>query len=212
MSAVSAIVRPRPDRLRRARALWFVPFVLLLAAAVLANLGIATEQKAVAATDSVTVTATVASSLAVADQCATAGALGISVTLGAHSAGSCAIQFGSTNDSSVTLRGAASTTPFITSFANEGAICANLSAVDEAGLKIVSVGASVTKAWPCATGAVADNTLTSYAGLTTTAANLCTTGALGTTLECTVGVGVFEAGSDLAPGSYTGTLNLDVIA
>lgn len=210
MFAAATIARPRP-----ARTTWAIlPLLLLAAAALLANLGFSPEQRAVAATDTVNVTATVSSSLSVADQCS--GALGITVVLGAHADGTCAVQFGSTNDASVTLRAAAAASPFIGSFANEGATCANLGSdatpVDEAGLEVTAVGANVTKSWSCATGAASDNTLLSYAGLTTTAANVCATTATGTTLSCTLGVGVFEAGSNLAPGSYTGTINLDVIA
>ena len=196
---------------RRFRAVWFIPFVLLLAAGLLANVGMSPVPNASAATDSVTVTASVSSSLSVADGCS--GAMSITVAMGAHADATCAINFGSTNDADVTLRAAAAASPFIASFANNSDACAALGSVDESGLKVVSVGGTVTRAtaWTCALTAAGTNA--GYNGLTTTATNVCQTNAtLGTSQTCTLGVGVWEQGSNLAPGSYTGTVNLDVIA
>lgn len=200
--------RPRP----RIHSAWFaVPAFLLLLAAVFAAAGHEPVPAAPAATtDNVTVTATVGSALDVADQCA--GAMAITVTMAAYSDGTCAVNFGATNDASVTLRANSSAGAFFSgNFADEGATCANLATVDEAGLKVVSVGAGVTNQWGCALGAATDNTTTSHKGVPDSATAVCLSSATGVTNTCTLGVGVLEVGSDATAGSYTGTLNLDVI-
>lgn len=205
---MSALVRSRSPRRSIELA---VPLLLasLLVAAVLSNAGVHVAQPAKAATtDSVVVTATVPSGLSIADQCA--GAMGISVVLGGHAADDCQIQFGATNDSSVNLRASSSAGTFFNAgFADEGATCAALGTVDEAGLKVSAVGTSVTNSWGCTTTATATNG--GYKGVPDAFTNVCLTGALGTTLTCDLAVGTWEQGSDLANGSLTGTLNLDVL-
>ena len=152
--------------------------------------------------------------MSVADQCAVTGTMAVAVALGTHADGTCAINFGSTNDSSVTLQAGSSAGAFLAGgvFADEGAVCANLS-TDESGLKVVSVGANVTKAvaWTCALGAAGNNATTSYMGVPDAFTNVCVTSVVGTALTCTLGIGVFETGSNAAPGAYVGTLNLNVI-
>jgi hypothetical protein len=194
----------------RMSALALLPLLLLGMLVLLTNAGVSATPSAKAATDSVAVTATVGSLLAVADQCS--GAYAITVLMGGYEDGTpCAVQFGSSNNANVSLRAAASTNPFLSpaNFANEGATCAALGTVDEVGLKITAVGASVSNTWGCAT--TADNTNAGHKGLTTTDQPICNTGALGTTLTCSFAIGVFEAGSNATSGAYTGTVNLSVV-
>lgn len=192
---------------------WFaLPALLLAIIAVMANIGLDPTPKAVGATtDSVTVTATVGSVLDIADQCS--GAMSISVILGTYSDGTCAINFGASNDTSVYLRASSSAGVFLgpANFADEGTTCANLATVDEVGLKVVSVGAGVTNEWGCALGAATDNTTTSHKAVPDAFTNVCLSSTAVTTNTCTLGIGVVEVGSDAPAGSYTGTLNLDVL-
>lgn len=195
------------------RRCWFaIPLVLLLGAGIVANAGVDPTPSAIGATtDNVTVTATVGSTLDMADGCS--GAIGITVAMGTYAGGSCAITFGASNDSSVNLRASSSAGAFLApaNFADEGGTCANLSAADEVGLKVVSVTAPTTNTWGCAVGGVADNTLTSHKGVPDAFTNVCLSAATGTTNTCTLGIGVFEFGSNAPANSYTGTLNLDVL-
>jgi hypothetical protein len=211
MTAVSSVsVAPT-----RRRAGWYaVPLTLLVAAAVLANGGVDPTPQAVgASTDSVVTTATVGGFLDVQDQCS--GAMPITVVGGAYADGVCAINFGSTNDATTTLRASSSAGAFLSpaGFADEGATCANLSAVDEAGLKVAAVGGGVTvaPAWGCAVGAATNNTTTAHKGVPDTFTNMCVASTMVINNSCTLGIGVFEVGSNATPGAYTGTLNLDVV-
>lgn len=202
-----ALLHVRP----RTRTLPLIALVVLVAAAVLANLGMSPTPRAnAAATDSVLVTATIPSNLTVVDCGAN---MAIAVVLGGYDDASCAVTFGSSNDSSVTLLAAGSTaTLFSSVFANEGGTCADLGGVDEAGLKIISVGANVSNQWGCTAGGVGTNNTLAHKGLTTTPANICQTSLVGTTHTCTFGIGVFEFGSDAAPSAPTATVNLSMIA
>jgi hypothetical protein len=203
---------PAPPSAARISVLAFVPLLILGMLVIMTNAGVSATPSAKAATDTVTVTATVGSALAVADQCS--GAYAITVALGTYSDGTpCAVQFGATNIASVSLRVAASTNPFLSpaNFANEGATCANLGTVDEVGLKLVSVVAPTTNTWTCALGADDNNSTAAHKGLTTTAQPMCNSAALGVTNTCTFAIGIWEAGSNAPPGAYTGTVNLSVI-
>ncbi len=199
---------------RRSFSWWFaLPITLLVTAAVLANAGLDPTPSATGAiTDSVLVTATVGSTLDVQDQCT--GNIGITVLLGVYSDGTCAINFGASNDSSVTLRARGAATPFLApaNFANEGTTCANLSGVDEAGLKVAAITPPTTNVWCPALGAAGNNTTSAHKGAPAAYANVCQSAALGITNTCTLGIGVFETGAPATAGAYTGTLQLDVLA
>ena len=81
--------------------------MLLALAALAANGGLRAAPSAQAATtDSVATTATVGSVLDIADQCS--GTMDITVVLGGHAADDCQINFGGSNDASVTLRATSS--------------------------------------------------------------------------------------------------------
>lgn len=192
---------------------WYaIPAAALLAAGLMANIGFDPTPGAVAATtDSVTVTATVGSTLDIADQCS--GAMAITVAMGVYSDGSCAVNFGASNDSSVNLRASSSAGAFLApaNFADESTTCANLASADKVGLKVVSVSAPTTNTWGCALGAATDNTTSAHKGVPDSFTNVCLSAATGTTNTCTLGVGVFESGSDAPANAYTGTLNLDVV-
>jgi hypothetical protein len=206
---VAAIVR---HRTRQAAGWYLAPLLLLNAAALLANHGMdPTPRASGASTDSVVVTATVASSLDVQDQCT--GAVAITVVMGGYADGTCAINFGASNDPSVNLRVSSSAGAFLSpaNFADEGGACANLATADKVGLKVVSVGAGVTNQWGCALGAAGNNATTSHKGVPDAFTNVCLSSALGVTNTCTLGIGVFEFGSNATAGAYTGTVNLDVI-
>ncbi len=209
---MSAITRTRTAPARPRLGWYLLPLALLVAAAALTNAGIdPTPPASGATTDTVTVTATVGSTLDVADQCS--GAMAITVTMGGYADGTCAINFGASNDASVTLRVGSSAGAFLSGgvFADEGTSCANLSAADEVGLKVVSVTAPTTNSWGCAVGAAGNNATTAHKGVPDTDTAVCQSAAPGTTNTCTLGVGVFEQGSNATAGAYAGTLNLSVI-
>jgi hypothetical protein len=172
---------------------WYaLPLLVLIGAAAVVNGGIDPTPDAVgASTDTVTVTATVAAFLDVQDQCS--GAMPITVVGGASSSAGAFLS--------------------PAGFADEGATCANLSAVDEAGLKVAAVGGGVTvaPAWGCAVGAATNNTTTAHKGVPDTFTNMCVASTMVINNSCTLGIGVFEVGSNATPGAYTGTLNLDVV-
>jgi hypothetical protein len=80
----------------------FIPLVVLVAAALLANFGVNMTRDANAATTTAVVTGTLgAAASTVTDGCS--AAIGFTVTVGTYSAGNCTITFGSTNTSGITL-------------------------------------------------------------------------------------------------------------
>jgi hypothetical protein len=191
-----------------------LPFVVLVLAGLLANFGIPLAPNAHGATtDTVAVNATVASAgLDMGDSCGSS--IAINVVMGGNKDGSCAFTFGSTNDATTWLRVSSSAGAFLTgpgTIADEGAVCANMASADKVGLKVLSVTAPSTNVWGCATSTADTNTGTPYKGIPDTYTNTCASGAMGTANACTLGVGVFETGSNATAGSYTGSLLLDVI-
>ena len=203
---------------RPARALsraWYVlPLVLCAVALILANSGVPLEPNATAATtDNINVTATVDSTITVSDGCA--GALALTVAMGGYTDAECPITFGSSTDSTVTLRAKGSTATFLSggAFADETTnttTCVALSAVDEVGLKINAVtSANVTNQLCSANSSLGANT--NHRTVPDSFLPICTTATASVAHGCTVGVGVFEAGSNAVNGTYSGTLNLDVI-
>lgn len=179
----------------------------LAALALVASLGIGLSREAHAATDTVAVTATVGSSVSVADACS--GAVSIAVVLGGYADGSCAIDFGSTNDSTTTLRIGSSAGAFMSGgFTDHVGACGVLSG-DTAGVKVTSVSASVTSSLGCTVSAAGTNA--DYLAVPDAMSNACAATALGTTNRCTLAVGIKETGADTTAGSYSGTLNIDVI-
>lgn len=160
-----------------------------------------------AATDTVAVTATVGSSLSVSDTCS--GAIGISIVLSSYAAGSCAFEFGSTNDATTTLRISSSAGAFLSGgFADAPATCGAL-ANDTVGIKVTSVGSGVTSSL-CTVSAAGTNA--DLVGIPDAATNACAATTAVTNNTCTLAVGIKETGSDTTAGTYTGTLNLDVLA
>jgi hypothetical protein len=189
-----------------------MPIVVLLGAALAANGGMDPTPDAVgASTDTVTVTATVGSFLDVQDQCT--GAIGITVLPGGHADGGCAINFGSTNDATTFLQVGSPAGAFLSpaNFADQAAACGALGTVDEAGLKFVSAVAPAAKSAGFTCTATPLGTNNQYTTIPDGYTNICDSGAMVITNSCTLGIGVWEQGSNAAPGAYTGTLNLQVI-
>lgn len=197
----------------RSCAAFRVPLALLLALLVSAaatNLGLTFAAPAFgASSDSVTVTSTVPSNLQLTDGCSSA--IAITVSLGSYAHGQCVFSFGSTNDSSTTLRIDSSAGAFFgsTVFVDRVGGCGVLGN-DEIGFKVAAVSASVSAAHGCAVSAATTNG--DYIAVPDAPANVCSASALGTTHTCEVAVGVKETGGDATAGTYSDTLLVDVIA
>lgn len=197
---------------RRSIGWYAAPALILIVAAILANLGVKPTPSAQAAsTDSVTVTATVASAVSITDCGAN---LALTVAIGTYSDAGCAITFGATNDTTTTARvyRPAGATFFSSIFADEGGTCANLGTVDEAGWKTASVSQG-SNASSCATlEPLNENDSAAHKGLTTTATNACASSTNDLANACVVAIGVWEAAPNASGGaSATGTLNFDVV-
>lgn len=175
----------------------------------LTNAGVQWTPAAVAAgTDSIVTTATVGSSLEVADQCG--GAFTVTVTVSAFAGNGCAVDFGSSNDATTNLQVGSTAGAFLAGgvFGDHGGSCTALSG-DTTGLKVSAVGAGVTAATGCTVSAAGTNA--DFVGVPDTLTSICSSTIIGTTNSCTLAVGIIETGGDAPAGNYAGTLNLDVI-
>ena len=162
-----------------------------------------------ATTDTVAVTSTVGSVLSVTDTCSSAVA--ISVSPNSFQAGTCGFQFGSTNDATTTLRITSSAGPLLAGgvFADHLGGCGALIG-DTAGIKVSGAGAGVSGSLGCPVSASATNA--DFLAVPDSATAACAGTTTGITANtCTLAVGIREVGADATAGSYTGTLNMDVI-
>ena len=200
---------------RSIRRAWYVlPLVLCAVAILLANSGVPLEPKAAAATTgNVNTTVTVDSTLTISDGCGSA--LALTVAMGGYTDAQCPITFGSSTDATVSLRAKGSTATFLSggAFADETTnttTCVALSGADEVGLKINAVtSANVTNQLCSALSSLGTNS--NHRTVPDTFLPICTTATASVAHGCTVGVGVFEFGSNAVNGTYSGTLNLDVL-
>jgi hypothetical protein len=188
----------------------FIPLLILAVAAVLANAGVSMTRDAHGATSNVTVTATVAPiTSTVSNGCS--GAIAFTVTQNNYSSGSCALTFGSSNASNITLSVQDSTVGdafFASNFADATADCAPMASSDQVGYKILSganTTATVNKCSASASGNTQISDIPNNVPIGTSADVACTTSAIGSQ-KCEFEVGTFEAGSNAPAGAYTGTI------
>lgn len=186
----------------------------LAAAAMLSMTGASLTPKATAATQNVTVGATVGVALTINVPGGTCGAAqnpSLAITLGdPHSVSqSCVVQFGG-NDATIRLRVEDTTAiPFLGTIPNTASACAALGAGDEAGMKVIanSVNAVPTCA---ASGTAVNNHYRAVPG-TGSPMNVCDSNLVGAAHSCTAQWAVAETGAPLAAGSYNGTAQFSVV-
>ena len=209
---MNALAQPRRSMFR----LSFVPLIVLMLAAVLANAGVAVTKDATAATDSVIVSATVSAVASTATNGCAADTMTITFTMATQSQGSCTITFG-TNASGITLTVDDSTQAdgFMTQGSNNFidsnlADCSTFSgATDLVGYKIDTGGsATVNK---CTANAAATNAqwsdIPTDVPAVVGADTACTTSAIGTQ-TCPIAVGMWESGSNAPAATYGGTITV----
>lgn len=198
---------------RRSR-LVFAPLVLILAAAIVTNLGASLDQSATAATVNVSASITAEKHLA-ATICTggstgeTAGANGTlafgALGVNTSTTRTCAVGFGSTNAGSVALRAhsASATLGFPVAYTTQGA-CSALSATTSK----VGIDAEVSGAGTLGTGATVHcPTLNQYQSIPTTATNACTQTGSATNATCALTVSI-TTGTASAGGSGALTVNV----
>ncbi|MCW2927098.1 MAG: hypothetical protein JWM86_1066 [Thermoleophilia bacterium] len=200
--------------------MWFAPLVILAIAAFLAQSGVGMTGKAHAAAGSINVTATVGPvTSVVANGCAANNMASFAINPGALGVGgTCAISFGSSNVSGITLSADDSSqadqffTSASTHFVDHAGACGALTG-DEVGYKVTAISGSVTQNL-CGGSSSTVGTNTFFSAIpndvpsVVAADTVCTTTAIGTTHSCTIGVNTFETGSDAPAGTYTGTITL----
>jgi hypothetical protein len=206
---------PRPQRPRRAR--WgLAPLIIVAMAVVYANIGgvIAGSAGAASSTGTATVNASVGSVIDVDPQCAS-DTFAVSIAMTTFASGSCAVNFGSSNNASTALqlRDSDTAAPFLSGgvFANTAIACNTALAGDTVGYKVSSdvTSATVTNG-TCATPTpVATNQ--DYQAVPTAYSTVCTSTVVGQTSVCNLAVGVNESGGDAAAGTYSGIFALQGI-
>jgi hypothetical protein len=135
----------------------------------------------------------------------------VSVTASSFQSGTCAYDFGSTNDATTTMRISSSPGPLLAGgvFADHAGLCTAL-AGDSAGVKVTNVGAGVASALGCTVSAAGTNA--DFIGVPDVYTNTCTGTTMGAAAnQCTLAVGIRETGGDAPAGTYSGILQFDVI-
>jgi hypothetical protein len=195
-----ALAAPRTNVGRRHAAALFAPLVILVSAAIIANLGGGVARTAHAA-NSIDVSATVLSNRAITNTCGTAGTdgvLSLGTTLAANSAasGTCTVTFGSTNSSSTLNIAASATNLGFTGFTAMTATCAAPTAGQIGIATTIAGSATETAGNYCATAGqvkIAPTTPTSFC-----------TAAAGGDQTCAILVALHTG--TVTAGSFTGTL------
>jgi hypothetical protein len=204
-----------PPRSRRLR--WsLAPFALLMLGVLYANFGgvLAGKADAATSTGTVTVNASVGSVIDVDPTCA-ADTFAVSVAMNTFASGSCAVNFGSSNNAATALqlRDSDTAAPFLSGgvFANTAVACNTALAGDTAGFKVSSdtTSATVTNGTCATPTTVATNQ--DYQAVPTAYTTVCTTTVIGQTSVCNLAVGVFETGGNAAAGTYSGIFALQGI-
>lgn len=182
--------------------------IAMIALAISANAGLRFVPNANAAsTDSVLVTATVSDVISLADQCS--GAYSIDVLLNNYVSDTCEYRFGSTTDSSTTVRIDSSAGAFASGvFSDHSGGCGPL-INDTIGIKYTTGSAGVSSSLGCTVSAAGTNA--DFLPVPDAFTNACAATTAITTNSCTLAIGIKETGDNAAPGTYSATLDLDVI-
>ena len=206
--STAALPAPRRNIVFRS----FLPLVLVVLAAVLANMGVRLAPNANAATDNVTVSANAGAIASVVSNNCT-GAIALTFTMNSTMYGTCQLTFGSSNTSGITLSVDDSTqgdqfwTQGTNNFVDGPAACGAISG-DQIGYHVNTGGtATVNQCTAVAAGTNGQfsdipNDTPSVIGADT----VCTTPSAGNTFTCPVEVGLIETGGNAPAASYTGTM------
>lgn len=190
MNNFDGTILPAPASLNRKMLLAFLPLVLLLAAALIANLGVSVIKDAKAA-NTVTVSASISSDAAITNTCGTGGTDGTlafgSIAASTPFSSNCPIIFGSSN-STANLQIITADAFIWGGFTAPGAVC-KAPAAKEMGLRADS-GSTATRVAPfnCAAGEVRN-------APTGAAATICSAASVGLRCDLTIAGNTGTVGS-----------------